>query len=83
MAQASTLSLLEWDGVDPYQGLLRPVTIASGHLNGERNSPSVADQMGFAAQLGSISRVRSRLELPKTARVELPSTTARDQSISS
>ena len=61
--------------------LLRVITIGSGQLNGERNSPCVADQMTFAAQLGPVSRVRSCLPPPKTARIELPSTTARDQSI--
>ena len=82
MARASALSLQEWDGVDQCEGLLRIVTIGSGHLNGERNSPSVADQMALAAQLGPVNGVRSRLQPPKTARIELPSTTARDQSIS-
>ena len=82
MARASALSLQEWDGVDQCEGLLRIVPIGSGQLNGERNSPSVADQMALAAQLGPISRVRSRLQPPKTALIELPSTTARDQSIS-
>jgi len=62
--------------------LLRVVTIGSGQLNGQRNSPSVADQMTLAAQLGPVGWIRSRLQPPKTARIELPSTTARDQSIS-
>ena len=82
MARASAFSLQEWDGVEQCEGWLRIVPIGSGQLNGERNSPSVADQMALAAQLGPISRVRSRLQPPKTALIELPSTTARDQSIS-
>jgi hypothetical protein len=82
MPWASSLSLQGWDGVNQCEGLLRVVTIGSGQLNGERNSPCVADQMAFAAQLGPVSRVRPRLQPPKTARIELPSTTARDQSIS-
>jgi hypothetical protein len=82
MPWASPLSLQAWDGVNQCEGLLRVVTIGSGQLNSKRNSPCVADQMALAAQLGPISRVRSRLQPPKTARIELPSTTARDQSIS-
>jgi len=77
MAWASPLPLQGWDG----EGLLRIVTIGSGQLNGERNPASVADQMALAAQLGPVGGIRSRLQPPKT-RIELPSTTARDQSIS-
>ncbi len=45
-------------------------------------SATVADQMALAAQLVPVGWIRSRLQPPKTARIELPSTTARDQSIS-
>ena len=38
--------------------------------------------MALAAQLGPVGWIRSRLQPPKTARIELSSTTARDQSIS-
>src|SRR5258708_12369769 len=82
MPWASPLSLQAWDGINQCERLLRVVTIGSGQLNGERNSPCVADQMTFAAQLGPVSRVRSRLPPPKTARIKLPSTTPPDQSIS-
>ena len=51
MPWASALSLQAWDGVNQREGLLRVVTIASGQLNGERNSACVADQMALAAQL--------------------------------
>ena len=81
MPWASSLSLQAWDGVNKCEGLLRVVTIGSGQLNGERDSATVADQMTFAAQLGPVGWIRSRLQPPKTARIELPSTTARDQSI--
>jgi hypothetical protein len=57
-------------------------TIGSGQLNSERNPATVANQMTLAAQLGPVSRIRPRLRPPKTARIELPSTTACDQSIS-
>jgi len=82
MARTSSLSLQAWDGVNQCKGLLRVVTVGPGQLNGERNPATIADQMALTAQLGPISRVRSRLSPPKTARIELPSTTARDQSIS-
>ena len=82
MARSSSLSLQDWDSINECEGLLRVVTIGSGQLNGERNPATVADQMTFAAQLGPVGWIRSRLQPPKTARTELPSTTARDQSIS-
>ena len=78
----SPLSLQAWDGIDQCERLLRVATIGSGQLNSERNPATVADQMTFAAQLGPVGWIRSRLQPPKTARIELPSTTARDQSIS-
>ena len=81
MAWTSSLSLQGWDGVNECESLLRVVTIGPGELDGQRNSVSVADQMTFAAQLGPVSGIRSCLTPPKTARIELPSTTARDQSI--
>src|SRR5260370_34767950 len=64
-----------------YEGLLRIVAVGSRELDDERNTTTVADQMALASQLGSVSRVRSGLRPPKTARTELPSTTALDQSI--
>jgi hypothetical protein len=74
--------LQAWDSIDQGEGLLGIVTIGSGQLNSERNPATVANQMTLAAQLGPVSRIRPRLRPPKTARIELPSTTARDQSIS-
>jgi hypothetical protein len=62
------LSLQAWDGINQCERLLRVVTIGSGQLNGERNSPCVADQMTFAAQLGPVSRVRSGLPPQKLPR---------------
>ena len=79
---SSSLSLQAWDGINQCERLLRIVTIGPGQLNGERNSPCVADYMTFAAQLGPVSRARSCLPPPKTARIELLSTTACDQPIS-
>ncbi len=82
MPWASPLSLQAWNGVNQCKGLLRVVAVGPSELNGEWNSPSVANQMTFAAQLGPVGWIRSRLQPPKTAWIELPSTTARDQSIS-
>ena len=59
----------------------RNASSGSGQLNSERNPATVANQMTLAAQLGPVSRIRPRLRPPKTARIELPSTTARDQSL--
>ena len=82
MPWMSSPSLQAWDGINQCERLLRFVTIGSGQLNSERNPATVADQMTFAAQLGPVGWIRSRLQPPKTARIELPSTTDRDQSIS-
>jgi len=81
MAWASPLSLQGWDCVNECEGLLRVVTIGPGELDGQRNSAPVADQMTLAAKLRSVGGVGTCLKPPKTARTELPSTTARDQSI--
>jgi hypothetical protein len=81
MPWMSPLSLQACDGINQCERLLRIVTIGSGQLNSERNPATVADQMTFAAQLGPVGWIRSRLQPPKTARIELPSTTDRDQSI--
>jgi len=61
MPWASPLSLQAGDGVNQCEGLLRVVAVGSGHLNGERNPATVANQMTFAAQLGSVGWIRSRL----------------------
>ena len=79
----SPLSLQAWDGINQCERLLRVATIGSGQLNSERNPATVADQMTFAAQLGPVGRIRSRLQPPKTARIELPSISAQRDSQSS
>jgi hypothetical protein len=81
MARAPALSLKEWDGINECEGLLRIVAIGACELDGERNTTTVADQMALAAQLRSVSRIRSCPPPPKTARTEQLSTTARDHSI--
>jgi hypothetical protein len=81
MPWASPLSLQSWDGINQWEGLSRVIAIGPRELNRQRNSASIANQMALAAQLGPVGGIRSRLQSPKTARIELPSTTARDQSI--
>lgn len=83
MARSSSLSLQRWDGINERDGLLRVVAIGPGELDGQRNSSPVANQMTLAAKLGSVGWVGTCLKPPKTARTDLPSTTARDQSICS
>jgi hypothetical protein len=80
--RTTSFSLESWDGVNQRECLLRIITIGPGELDGQRNSVSVANHMTLAAELGPIGRITARLLPPKTARIELPSTTARDQSIS-
>ena len=81
MARAPPYSLQRRDGINERERLLRIVAISPGGLDCQRNAVAVADQMTLAAEFGAIGRIRARLLPPKTARTELPSTTARDQSI--
>jgi len=74
-------SLQRYYGIDERERLLRVVTVGPGELECERNTLTVADQMTLAAELGPIGRIGTRLLPPKTDRMELLSTTARDQSI--
>jgi hypothetical protein len=82
MARTPSLSLQGWDSVNECECLLRIITIGPGELDCKGNALTVANQMTLAAKLGSVGRIRAGLSPPKTARTELPSTTARDQSIS-
>jgi len=81
MAGTPSLSLQVRDCLNECECLLRVVTVGSGELNHERNTAPVVNQMALTAQLGPVGGIRSRLGPPKTARTELPSTTALDQSI--
>jgi hypothetical protein len=74
-------SLQWWNGVDKCQRLLRVIPIGSGELNGQWNAATIAYQVTFGAKFRPISRIGTGLLPPKTALIELPSTTARDQSI--
>jgi len=73
------LAMAVWH--QPTRALLRVIAVCTGELDSQRNSVSVANQVTLAAELGSVSGNRSRLLPPKTARSELQSTIARDQSI--
>lgn len=81
MARTTSLSLQARDGVNQCKCLLRVVAVGPSELNGQRNSPCVADQMTFAAQLGPVGGIGTGLKPPKTARIEQLSRAARDQSI--
>jgi len=81
MARASVLSLQGRDRINQRERLLRVVAVGSGELDGQRDAASVANHMALAAELRSVGRVGTCLKPPKTARTELPSKTARDQSI--
>ena len=81
MARTSMLSLQRWDCLNECECLLRIVTVGSGELDGQWNSAPVANQMTLAPEFSSVGRIRACLSPPKTARTELPSTTALDQSI--
>ncbi len=81
MSRPSTLSLQGWNAINECECLLRLVPIGTGELDGQGNSPSVANQMTLTAEFGSVGWIRACLRPPKTARTELPSTIARDQSI--
>ena len=65
MARSSSLSLQAWDGINQCECLLRVVTIGSGQLNSERNPATIADQMTFAAKLGPVGWIWSRLQPQK------------------
>ena len=70
-----------WNGVNECESLLRVVTICAAELNCQRNAATIADQGSFATELRPIGRIGAGFLPPKTALIELPSTTARDQSI--
>ncbi len=55
--------------------------IGPGELNGQGHSEPVANQMTLAAEFSPIGGIRTGLLPPKTARTELLSSSARDQSI--
>jgi hypothetical protein len=81
VARTPAHALQWWNGINECKGKLRVVKIRPSQLNCQRNAVTVADQMTLAAGLCPIGRIGTGLLPPKTALIELPSTTARDQSI--
>ena len=81
MAWAPICSLQWWYVIDQRKRLLAVVAIGPRELNCQRNAPPITNQMTLAAEFSPIGRIGTCLRPPKTARIELPSTIARDQSI--
>ena len=81
MARTPALTLHGRNGINQRERLLRVVAVGPSELDGQRDSASIANHMTLAAELRSVGRVGTCLKPPKTARTELPSKTARDQSI--
>lgn len=69
------------DRVHQWQQLCDVVTIGSGDTRHQRNTAGVRKHMMFRALFPAIRGIGARLVPPKTARTELESITARDQSI--
>ena len=59
------------------------VDVGSSQGEGERDALGIGEKVMLAARFAAVGRVRPRLGPPKTARTELESATARDQSIRS
>lgn len=70
-------------GVDQGKQLRHIVGVRSREGEGERHSLTICENMMLRAWAGPIRRVGACLFAPPTARIELESTTARDQSIRS
>jgi len=67
--------------VDQRQQLRDVVSVGSGDARYQRNAAGVREHMVFRALFPAIRGIRTSLVPPKTARTELESITARDQSI--
>jgi hypothetical protein len=78
-------SLAADGGHGQHQGLQLPAVmhVGGGQLNAQRYALGIGEKMMFAARFAAVRRVWPRLKPPKTARTELESTIARDQSIRS
>ncbi len=57
------------------------MSVGSREREAQRDALGIGEKMMFAARFAAVCRVRPRLIPPKTARTELESATARDQSI--
>lgn len=72
-----------WKRDDQRQQLRDIVIIRRCHFGGQWNAFRIGQHMMLATGFAAIGRVRSGLRPPKTARTEVESITARDQSIRS
>jgi hypothetical protein len=63
------------------QQLRYVVAVGRGQRDDHRNAVAIGEKVMFAPHFPSIRRIRARLRPPKTARTDVLSTTARDQSI--
>ena len=83
LARAAALAS-DWAGVqrvEERQKLGDVVAVPAGQRDGQRNASRVDEEVMFRAGAGTIDRGWPRQEPPKRARIWLPSTAARDQSI--
>jgi len=81
MAWTPICSLQRWDAINQRKRLLAVVAIGPSELNRQWNALPITNQMTLAAEFSPIGRIGTCPRPPKTARIELPSTIARDQSI--
>ena|SRR5215469_6556991 len=81
MAWTPPYALQRRDGIHERKCFLRVVTVGTGEVKGEWNAAAIADQVSLGTKFCPIGRIGTGLLPPKTALIELPSTTARDQSI--
>ena len=70
-----------WDGIDQRQQLGNVVAVGPGDLDRQRDPVGRGQDMMLGAGLAPIRRIGAGLGPPKTARVELESTGAREKSI--
>jgi hypothetical protein len=81
VTRTPTLSLKDRESINKRECLLRIILVGTGEEDCERNSPSIANQMTFAARFCSVSWIRSCLPPQKKAPIVQLSTIAVDQSI--
>lgn len=83
LARATDFSPHGRDGHHERLELAAVMHVGRRQQDAQRQALGIGAKMMFAARFAAVSRVRSRLKPPKTARTLLESTTARDQSIRS
>lgn len=81
MTRMPHLSAYRRDGIDQWEQLRHIVAIRPGQDHSERNAVRIRDRVVLRAVFPAIRGVGADFRPPKTARTELLSTMARDQSI--